>query len=440
MAAAHANGATMATLIAYRPFDISTFPADLVNGNNIITDPTHNRYQEALRAYDLYGSGFDYGIIDGALELIDGTINRYVLQSRASTGAPWETVLDITGMSLDYASANNLPSLEALRALIFQGADSFTGSSGNDVLNGYAGADAFMGGGGDDVYVLDNAGDVVTELFGQGFDTIRSTVGLALPDNVENVVLLGAAPGDLTGNNQGNALTGSGADNVLDGGRGPDNLSGLGGSDTYYVDSGADSVTESAAPGTDEIVSLVSLAVPANVENATASPGVSLVGLVGNSLNNILTGNDSGNLLDGGVGNDTLNGGAGDDTLVGGDGNDTLIGGDGSDMLLGGNGADILRFDQAPDGGNVDRAMDFVAGTDDLQFAGGVFTALTGNFAEEFVKGPGVQALEADDHLLYDTSIGRLYYDADGSGAGNAALVALFQGAPNINAADLQVA
>jgi Ca2+-binding RTX toxin-like protein len=259
-----------------------------------------------------------------------------------------------------------------------------------------------------------------------------------LPENVENVVLVGAAT-SATGNNSPNSLTGTGGANDLDGGRGPDAMTGLNGNDIYHVDCALDLVTEALSGGLDEVVTLVRLVLPANVENALAAAGVSLTDLVGNVLNNILTGNDSGNLLDGSAGNDTLIGGAGDDTLVGGDGTDRLIGGDGSDVLLGGAGNDFFRFDQAPDGGNVDRVMDFVAGTDDLQFAGGVFTALTGNFAEEFVKGPGVQALEADDHLLYDTSIGRLYYDADGSGAGNAALVALFQGAPNINAADLQV-
>jgi Ca2+-binding RTX toxin-like protein len=330
---------------------------------------------------------------------------------------------------------------ENFESLFLMGSDSINGT-GNDLDNHFLGNSApnvFTGGKGNDTYEP-LAGDTIVELPGEGVDTIRTDIdNFPLPDNVENLVLEGNAIA-ATGNDTSNALTGTSGNNELDGGRGIDAMAGLLGNDSYHVDCFLDAVTEALSGGLDEIVSVVSMILPANVENALAASGVSLVNLVGNVLNNLLTGNNSGNLLDGGAGNDTLNGGPGDDTLVGGDGNDTLIGGDGSDVLLGGTGADLFRFDQAPDGGNVDRVMDFVAGTDDLQFAGGVFAALSGNFAEEFVKGPGVQALEADDHLLYDTAIGRLYYDADGSGAGDAQLVATFQGAPNINAADLHVA
>ena len=38
-----------------------------------------------------------------------------------------------------------------------------TGFDGNDTLNGGAGADTLIGGAGNDTYVVDNAGDVVTE-------------------------------------------------------------------------------------------------------------------------------------------------------------------------------------------------------------------------------------------------------------------------------------
>ena len=46
------------------------------------------------------------------------------------------------------------------------GNDTLTGKAGNDWLDGGTGADAMIGGAGDDTYVVDNAGDVVTEAAG----------------------------------------------------------------------------------------------------------------------------------------------------------------------------------------------------------------------------------------------------------------------------------
>jgi len=46
---------------------------------------------------------------------------------------------------------------------------------------------------------------------------------------------------------------------------------------------------------------------------------------------------------------------------------------------------------------------------------------------------------DADDRLVYNTTTGALYYDADGSGAGAALVVANFQGAPGIVATDITV-
>jgi hypothetical protein len=40
---------------------------------------------------------------------------------------------------------------------------------------------------------------------------------------------------------------------------------------------------------------------------------------------------------------------------------------------------------------------------------------------------------------VYKTSTGRLYYDADGNGAGAAQLVATIQGAPAVAATDIWV-
>lgn len=57
------------------------------------------------------------------------------------------------------------------------GADTLQGGNGKDLLDGGAGLDAMTGGSGDDTYVVDVAGDAVTELTGGGIDAVRSLVG-----------------------------------------------------------------------------------------------------------------------------------------------------------------------------------------------------------------------------------------------------------------------
>jgi len=66
-----------------------------------------------------------------------------------------------------------------------------------------------LGGVGDDTYVVDNAGDVVTENAGEGNDTVQSSVAYTLVANVENLVLTGAGNINGTGNAQNNVLTGT---------------------------------------------------------------------------------------------------------------------------------------------------------------------------------------------------------------------------------------
>jgi Ca2+-binding RTX toxin-like protein len=48
-------------------------------------------------------------------------------------------------------------------------------------------------------------------------------------------------------------------------------------------------------------------------------------------------------------------------------------------------------------------------------------------------------ALDANDHLLYNTSTGALYYDADGTGASNPIQFAALPDHPAITASDVLV-
>jgi Ca2+-binding RTX toxin-like protein len=156
--------------------------------------------------------------------------------------------------------------------------------------------------------------------------------------------------------------------------------------------------------------------------------------LIGAAGGDTLRGAQGDDRLDGGEGCDTMNGGAGNDVLLGGadadklagsDGNDSLADGLGCDTLAGGGGNDLFVFDTAPAVGNVDRVSDFQVGADKFVLSTQMFTALGGGdilASAEFVYGR--QALDADDHIIYDKLRGSIYYDADGVGGVDQVLIA----------------
>jgi Ca2+-binding RTX toxin-like protein len=187
-----------------------------------------------------------------------------------------------------------------------------SGLDGNDTLDGGTGADTLIGGIGNDVYVIDNAGDVVTELAAEGTDRVVSSISYVLGGNLENLSLTGGAPRNGTGNSLNNVITGNAGANTLDGAAGSDTMRGGAGNDAYVVDNAGDVVTEFIGEGTDTVRSGINYTLGAHVENLELT-GSATRG-TGNVLNNILTGNGLGN------------------TLLGGDGHDTLIGRGGSDI------------------------------------------------------------------------------------------------------------
>ncbi len=151
------------------------------------------------------------------------------------------------------------------------GADVLGGSAGNDLLHGGAGADVMWGGSGDDLFQLDDEGDVLIEIAGEGFDRAFVLADHWIVDaDVEQAYLLGAAT-RLYGGWGDDVLVAnaSGLDSALHGQAGDDALWGIAGDDT----------------------------------------------------------------LAGGDGDDVLRGGGGDDVLRGGWGRDHLVGGAGADRF-----------------------------------------------------------------------------------------------------------
>ena len=95
------------------------------------------------------------------------------------------------------------------------------------------------GGDGNDTYIVHSTSDQVIEAADAGIDTVRSSVGLVLGANVENLTLLGSAV-DGTGNALDNVLLGNSAGNVLGGGAGNDIIGGGAGADVLNGGSGRD--------------------------------------------------------------------------------------------------------------------------------------------------------------------------------------------------------
>jgi Ca2+-binding RTX toxin-like protein len=106
--------------------------------------------------------------------------------------------------------------------------------SGDDVVDTRGGTirNGVEGGGGDDTLITDDRKVTLYEQFGEGTDTVKSTVSYALSDNVDNLVLLGRKDTKGIGNSNANTLRGNAGDNILSAGDGVDVLAGGRGNDT----------------------------------------------------------------------------------------------------------------------------------------------------------------------------------------------------------------
>ena len=264
----------------------------------------------------------------------------------------------------------------------------------------------------------------IGKAFFNGQATVRDCLGIAYGCNIENAIgsaygdtlqgnalandlkggsgndtLHGAAGNDwLHGDGGNDVLYGEDGDDKLDGGSGADTLYGGLGNDTYYVSSTLDVVIESdALGGTDTVSASVTWQLGANVENLVLT-GSGAINGTGNTLANKLTGNAAANVFNAGAGQDTLTGGLGNDIFV---------------------------FSTSPSAAtNVDTITDFskVAGNaDKIWLDDDIFTAL-GHVTQTTPLGAsafcaGKVAKSASQHIVYDSSTGGLFYDADGSGA-----------------------
>lgn len=342
------------------------------------------------------GDGNDTYVIDNAGDTINDTGGTDTVRTSLTTyvlNGDLET-LEFTGSAAATGTGNAADN--SLRG--GSGNDTLTGLGGDDTLDGGTGIDSLVGGAGNDTYIVDDPGDVILELAGEGTDTVRARASsYTLGAEVENLVYIGLGAFAGTGNALANSITGGTGDDTLDGGAGADTLVGGGGddvltggagNDVYVIDAGSATITELTGEGTDTVrTALVAFTLAAEVENLVYTGTAAFTG----------TGNDSANLLTGADGDDTLTGGAGNDSLDGAAGADSMVGGTGDDIYIVDNAGDEV-VEAAGEGSDTVRTSlgtyTLAANVENLTYTGGGNFAGTGNAdANSITGGAGADTL-----------------------------------------------
>ena len=430
-------------------------------GNNILVGQTGNdTLSGGLGADTMFGGlGNDTYVIDNVSDIVDeaggdgiDTIQTSLALSLAAYGAIEN--LTLTGSAAISGTGNDLANNITGNA----GINTLTGLGGNDTLNGGLGADTLIGGSGDDTYVVDNVGDILSELVSEGTDMVQSTITFSLANLafVENLTLTGAGTINGTGNFLANIITGNGGNNIL---------AGLGGADVLVGGLGTDTATYLASAAGVNVSLMTGVGSGGDAEGDTLA---TIESLTGSAFDDTLEGNGGNNILAGGLGIDTVSYanaaagvtvslaatkaqntlGAGTDTLSGFENlsgsafNDKLTGstlanilhgGAGNDILAGGAGADTFDFSSLIDGSDV--ITDFATGIDDIDLSDLLDSAGLGGLDYATLIAQGNLVIQTGAFLTgtstnsSSTLDTRIYIDADGIGAGGSVLIATLEDA-----------
>ena len=289
------------------------------------------------------------------------------------------------------------------------GSDHLTGSLGNDYLNGGSGNDVLVGREGDDTMLGGSGNDNYTIWNGSGADVIADEGGLDTLRFLTNTG--GGETGGLTTYRQGNSLffRSYTSDSEWDLGE-VKNFQSKGYIEKmHYVDGNGSTYYISLAKGG-----------------------------TGSAVADWISSTAAGGTLSGLVGNDVLIGYTAADTLKGGAGNDALYGGPGT-------ASDKFVFDFAPNGiTNLDYIIDFVASEDKIQFSRAIFKGFSASgslSSSAYVEGAGKTAADSLlQRVIYNTTTGDLFYDADGSGTKAVAVkVAVVGTKADLSSADVEI-
>jgi Ca2+-binding RTX toxin-like protein len=232
----------------------------------------------------------------------------------------------------------------------------------------------------------------------------------------------------INGGTPGQVINGTSGSDTLADTAGNDTINGLAGNDTINGGRGGSDVVDGGT-GRDSLQFMTATsAVVADFVAGTAGNAsfTNIERVVTGDFNDSLTGNGSAQNL-------TARAGA-----------DTLAGAGGLDTLWGGAGPDVFVFREMG-GANADRIGDWASGSDKVHLDDAAFAAIgaMGNFASNdgrFWSAAGATSgHDSNDRVIYNTSTGSLYYDADGSGSGGAQLIATLTGLPGVAASDIMV-
>ncbi|WP_299533923.1 calcium-binding protein [uncultured Herbaspirillum sp.] len=162
-----------------------------IGGNDLLYGGTGNDILYAGVGNDLLDGGAGNDYMEGGKG--DDT---YVVDCGGDTVAEdanegHDTVI----ASCDYSLTAKVEDLHLAEGGSFNGTGNtlhnlITGNSADNLLDGGQGADTLIGGQGNDTYVVDNIGDKVVEMAGEGIDTVRAKISHTLGDNLENLSLM----------------------------------------------------------------------------------------------------------------------------------------------------------------------------------------------------------------------------------------------------------
>ncbi len=299
--------------------------------------------------------------------------------------------------------------------------ENLTGSNYDDVLSGNDAANVLDGSAGSDTVSYASSFASVSVNLSEEKATSAGIIDTV--KNFENI--LGSTFDDMMVGDLGN--------NTFTGGGGVDTVSFenvLQDEGGVVVDLNIVGAQNTLASGLDSFV---------GIRNLTGS--VNADSLTGDGQSNVLLGGEGGDTLRGGGGNDTVTGGNGDDSIDGGSGSDYISGGDGADKLTGGLGVDTFLFDTATSASNVDKISDFVVADDTIYLDHLIFGALATGAQAGSVFALNSTGLAADntDKIIYQSTTGNLYYDADANGGNAGVLIATLSTGLALTVADFFV-
>lgn len=270
--------------------------------------------------------------------------------------------------------------------------DRIIGLDGADVLNGGSGGNDFIDGGDDD-------------------DTIIAANG-------NNQLLGGRGDNAITAGNGNNTMTAADGDNTVTVGDGINQIVLGNGDNTVTAGDGGNAVNTGIG---DDVIT------------------------TGNGADVISAGNGSNRITSGG-GGDTITTGVGDDVINSGAGNDRMTAGQGDDDITTGSGSDTIVYNSNLAQIGFDTLRDFESGVDTLEFSlallgGGLATggADTGTLdGSRFTTGGAFT--NADQRFRFDAGSKALFFDGDGSNAGQSEIALAMVETGTFVASDVRIA